>query len=370
MRSLTALLAFALAATTLPAQAPRTTDHYVGVRSTAPSMAGETAMIYVRERTTDRGVSANRAGVVLFIHGAGTPAEVAFDAAGKLSWMAYLANEGFDTFAVDMTGYGRSTRPPAMNTPCNLGAAAQAAFVPSVIPAPCTATSTGSATTIASDWNDIDAAVAYIRKLRNVERVSLIAWSLGGPRAGGYAAQHPEFIDRVVLLAPAYNRSAADSAPAGPGRGTPYGTQTKEAFFENWDRQVGCPNQFDPAARDLVWLDMLASDPVAARWGPGVRRAPNTASWGWNAKMLAKSNTPMLLIAGEHDRQVSPASVRALYDDLAGRPRVLIDLACSSHMAMWEKNHEIMFKASLEWLTKGTVNGAKEGAFKLGSPPG
>jgi pimeloyl-ACP methyl ester carboxylesterase len=41
--------------------------------------------------------------------------------------------------------------------------------------------------------------------------VSLLAWSLGGPRAGGYAAQHPEKVQKLVLR-PAYNRAA-------PGRG-------------------------------------------------------------------------------------------------------------------------------------------------------
>src|SRR5262249_41180571 len=57
-------------------------DHYVGVRSTVPAIAGQTTPIYVREvvraasALRDRNI-ANR--VVLFIHGAGTPAEVAFD---------------------------------------------------------------------------------------------------------------------------------------------------------------------------------------------------------------------------------------------------------------------------------------------------
>ena len=32
---------------------------------------------------------------------------------------------------------------------------------------------------------------AYVLALRHVQQVNLIAWSLGGPRAGGYAAQHP-----------------------------------------------------------------------------------------------------------------------------------------------------------------------------------
>ena len=40
--------------------------------------------------------------VVLFVHGAGTPAEVAFDVPYQdYSWMAYLAQAGFDTFSVD-----------------------------------------------------------------------------------------------------------------------------------------------------------------------------------------------------------------------------------------------------------------------------
>jgi hypothetical protein len=46
--------------------------------------------------------------------------------------------------------------------------------------------------------------------------------------------------------------------------------------------------------------------------------------------------------------------------------KVFVDLACSSHNAMWEKNHLLLFKASLEWLDKGTVNGQKNVMLKLG----
>src|SRR5215471_18169618 len=92
-----------------------TVDHYVKVRSTVPSMNGQIAQLYVRERVQP-GTALRSAGladrVVLFVHGAGTPAEVAFDVAYEdYSWMAYLARAGFDVFSVDMEGYGRSTRP-------------------------------------------------------------------------------------------------------------------------------------------------------------------------------------------------------------------------------------------------------------------
>ncbi len=36
-------------------------------------------------------------------------------------------------------------------------------------------------------------------------------------------------------------------------------------------------------------------------------------------------------------------------------------LARSSHNAIWQTNHMMLFRASLEWLTRGSVNGTKEG---------
>jgi hypothetical protein len=72
------------------------------------------------------------------------------------------------------------------------------------------------------------------------------------------------------------------------------------------------------------------------------------------------------MVTGVHDKQVNPARVRELYADLAAREKVFVDLACSSHNAMWEKNHLLMFKASLEWLTQGTVNGASNAMLRLG----
>src|SRR5438046_2395600 len=89
--------------------------------------------------------------VVLFVHGAGTPAEVAFDVPYQdYSWMAYLARAGFDVFSMDMTGYGRSSRPSAMSDPCNLAKTEQPAFR-SLITAPCTPSFPPAATTIPSD---------------------------------------------------------------------------------------------------------------------------------------------------------------------------------------------------------------------------
>ncbi|HTM32406.1 MAG TPA: alpha/beta fold hydrolase [Vicinamibacterales bacterium] len=345
-------------------------DHYVKVTSTVPALAGQAAQIYVRERVLTgvalRGAAAPDK-VVLFVHGAGTPAEVAFDAPiADYSWMAYLAEAGFDVFAMDTTGYGRSTRPAPMNDPCNLAEGQQAQFVPALLAAPCRPSYPSQVTNIGSDWNDIDAVVEYVRKLRGVQKVSLVAWSLGGPRAGGYAAQHQDKVQRLVLLAPAYNRTSAAAAPTLPAPGAAFNTQSRSEFVANWDRQVGCSDQYDPAVRDAVWTDLLASDPVGATWGTGVRRAPATTTWGWNLAMIGGTRVPTMMIAGAHDKQVPPDRVRAAYDDLGATDKVLVDLACSSHNAQWEKNHRLMFEASRQWLTAGALGEQKSGVVRLG----
>jgi hypothetical protein len=58
--------------------------------------------------------------------------------------------------------------------------------------------------------------------------------------------------------------------------------------------------------------------------------------------------------------------VRELIADLGSKQKVFADLACSSHNALWEKNRLLLFRASLEWLTKGTVNGVEQGSVRLG----
>jgi hypothetical protein len=100
--------------------------------------------------------------------------------------------------------------------------------------------------------------------------------------------------------------------------------QSRADFTANWDRQVGCVEQYEPAAGDAVWSEMLASDPVGATWGPGVRRAPAVPSWGFNQAVVARMQTPFLMIAGAHGKQVTPDRVRELYADLGSKRKVFL----------------------------------------------
>lgn len=353
-----------LCASAASAQGPLRTDHFVPVVSTVPSMQGQTALLYVRERAAaDVAASADLDGkVVLFIHGAGTPAEVAFDVpVAGYSWMAYLAERGFDTFSMDMTGYGPSTRPTVMNDRCNLSAEQQMQEFGST----CPPTYPDAATTMASDWNDIDAVVSYLKQLRGVDTVHLVGWSQGGPRSAGYAALHPENIGNVVVLAPAYNRVAFATAAEAPIAGDVMTKQSHADFSANWDRQVGCENQYDPAVADVIWADMLATDPVGSTWGSGVRRAPRVPTFGWTTEVVANTQTPIMMVVGTHDGQVNPERVREFYADLGAAQKVYLEMHCSSHNAMWERDAAQLFEATYQWLTTTTYQGKSTGNFDL-----
>jgi pimeloyl-ACP methyl ester carboxylesterase len=336
------------------------TEHFVPVVSSVPSMTGSVSQVYVRERVSERVRNQNNleGKVVLFIHGAGTPAEVGFDVpVPGFSWMEYLADKGLDVFSMDMTGYGRSTRPLVMNDRCNLSPAQQEElFGDSCEPSYAFAT-----TSMASDWNDIDAVVDYLRELRGVEKVHLVGWSQGGPRSGGYAAQNPDKVANMVLLAPAYRRGTPASERELDFRGAALTKQSHDDFVNNWERQVGCTDQYSQDVSDAVWSEMLASDPVGATWGSGVRRAPRAMTFGWNAAVVANTRAPLLMVAGTHDAQVNAQLVKDLYADYGAAEKMYFEMTCSSHNAMWEKDAEILFDATYQWLTTTTYNGLGSG---------
>jgi pimeloyl-ACP methyl ester carboxylesterase len=320
-------------------------DHLVSHVSTAPATSGQVVQLYVRERV-QAGVALTSPSfakrVVLFVHGATIPSEVVFDAQYQdYSWMAYLAQAGLDVFGLDLTGYGPSSRPTAMDDPCNVAPASQSDLVPSTLADVCPSTYAGDLTTLASDRDDIDAVVDYVRSLRRVDKISMVVWSKGGSRTGPYVATHPEKVESLVMLAPSY-------MPGNPPEATPapvMGITTRQSFDANWDNQIGCADQYDPAIRNSLWSQLLLTDPTGATWGPGAYRAPTGGPpigqyWG---ALAGQIQAPTLLLSGEYDKQVLPENVRALYADLKTPHKVFADLACTSHLAAWETRHMSLF---------------------------
>jgi len=328
-------------------------DHFVPHVSTADANKGSRVSLFVRER---RGAPLGP--VVLFIQGRSAAAVPSFDLAyADYSWMAFLADSGFDVFAMDLQGYGRSSMPAVMDDPCNASADNQAKYlVPNPLPAPCSPRYPHAFGSFATDWDEIDTVVEFIRSLRGDRalKVNLVGWSRGGMRAIGYAALRPDNVDRVVALAPTRFPPVASEPTYAMNMTDP------RDFFVDWDRQIAsknCSQQVDPSIRQALWESTIALDKLGGGWGvSGVRRSPTFTAVGWTADLPGRVRAPTLVIRGALDDQAPEPATRALYDALGG-PKAYVTVSCGSHELVYEKQHTLLLQASAEWLRFGTNEG-------------
>ena len=354
-----------------------TVDRFVPHMSSVSANQGERVGIFVREKVNHTlstkfagGGHADEGKVVLFVHGGSVPSVPDYDLPFKdYSWMSYLARAGYDTFAMDHSGYGLSPR-PMMDDPCNMDTENRALVTPVPLSTDCLPKYSQGLTTSQSDWDEILTVVEFIRALRGVETVSLVGWSAGGPRTAGFAARYPEKIDKLVLFAPGYRRDQPSIPPGHPRGDVPMRLQTKSALEEGrWRSTVVCENQIDPGIQTAIWQSIMSFDQRGAVWGPdhGVMRVRTCAGWwGWNLEYAAKVTAPTLIMVGEQDFLLE--SDKQLFEDLtSAESKVLVTMECATHFAVWESTqYKFMHEASLEWLESTTLRGETSGRFSVG----
>ena len=371
-RGLACIMALAgLAACATPPAAVKhevvTIDRMVSRVSDLHANRGKQLDLFVREKVPAAVLANGKAApgtVALFVHGGYSPATLAFDVAYRdYSWMQYLAEAGFDVFAMDMTGYGRSSR-PMMDDPCNLAADAQKALIPKTLRAPCKPKYAYQLVTSDTETADIDRVVDAIRALRGVDKITLIGWSGGGIRTGTYTVRHPEKVDKLIIHASSnYSRTNPDNPPKLPAAGVPVTMQTREVGEKTrWLGTQKCQGQVEPGMPDVIWKLKSDADPIGATWGNGGLRAPSRTYWGWNANAARKITVPTLFLVGEADNLTK--SNRELLEDLGSETKAFLGIACGTHFTVWEKQHRVLKRASLEWLQSTSINGARTGVFR------
>ena len=115
----------------------------------------------------------NKLGTVLFVHGSSMASQPTFDlrVPGRpySSAMDFFAGRGFDTWCVDMEGYGRSDKHRDISS------------------------------NIAEGADDLAAATDYIMQARGVQRFLVYGISSGALRAALFAQRHPERVARLAL---------------------------------------------------------------------------------------------------------------------------------------------------------------------------
>ncbi len=119
------------------------------------------------------GTSPAPLGAILFVHGSSMASTPTFDlqvpGRSDSSAMDYFARLGYDTWCVDMEGYGRSDKHRPINAD------------------------------IANGADDLNAATDYIARTRGIQSFFVYGVSSGALRAALFTERHPERVRRLAL---------------------------------------------------------------------------------------------------------------------------------------------------------------------------
>jgi pimeloyl-ACP methyl ester carboxylesterase len=279
--------------------------------------------------------------IVLFVHGATFPSESTFDLSlDGLSWMDFIARAGYDVYLVDVRGYGGSTRPAATSEAGGRGA---------------------PIATLAEAVDDVDAAVEFIRRRRNVERLNLLGWSWGTQIMGRYAATHGDKVDRLVLYAPLWQRRVEPLSTRGVDLKAPYRLVNVAAAKSRWLAGVAQEKQehLIPRGWFETWVTAtLATDPWGSKQTPPIIRAPN----GVFVELLtpgewvppydpAAIKAPTLLIKAEWDADTPSYMAQTLFPLLANAPmKQYVEIGEGTHSVMLERNRMQLFRVVQSFL--------------------
>jgi len=296
--------------------------------------------LFLRHIAPVRQVRSKEGLVVLITHGTAVPSSgnAAFAVRGR-SWMSDFAENGFDVWALDFAGFGKSSRYPEMDAPANanppLGRAEECS-------------------------RQIGLAIRYIMKRQRVKKVSLIGDSGGTLVAGLYATREPELIDRLVLYGPVGRKGNSYG-----GRTTEaYSLFTPEPLVEQFAGSVPGDEKpvFDKKYFTEVWSPLfLDNDPTSRERNPPSVKIPNgriADAAEINAGKFpydpSKIQAPTLVIIGEWDTVTPDEGARELFNSLkSARFKRYVIIGRATHTVQFEESRFQLYEEMRTFLAGG-----------------
>lgn len=320
-----------------------TTDYFLSHQSKEPFYREQNldphVVLHVREVVaagTERTAGKDNK-VLLFLHGGTFPGYVAFDLDYEnVSMMRHFAKLGWDTFALDLEGYGQSTRPPIMDEPDQYPASKAPINLEVTV-------------------DDVGRTVDFIRDLRGVDKVHLLGWSTGAmAEAPLYAIQQPDKVAKLILYASNYlgkgksaeQRQQEDAKhEAEKNR---YGTPTD---LERWVKLGTKEDYLIPGAFEAYGQAHLASDPKSAELGGRVR-APWGRFIGWPEPLFDAGSikVPTLVIRGDSDTLASREDNKQLVEDLGSAVKQYVEIEQAGHLIQFERNNTALYRSIATFL--------------------
>jgi len=248
-------------------------------------------------------------GTILFVHGSSMAAQPTFDfqmqGRPHSSVMDWFAERGFDTWAVDMEGYGRSDKKRPIN--CD----------------------------IANGADDIALAVQHIGK-----KVMMYGISSGALRAALYTQRHPDKVARLALDAMVWT-----------GEGSPTLAERKKKLPEF---QAKNRRPIDRAfVRSIFSRDHAgcADEATVEAFATAILALDDSVPTGTYVDMCsklplvdpAKIPVPTLVMRGEYDGIASFEDVVAFFQRLPSTDKQLAVMKGISHASFQQKNYLMVY---------------------------
>ncbi len=309
------------------ASIPALITEHISIASDTPGIE-----LYLRNKRLP-GAASSPDKILLYVHGATYPASTAFDLRlDGLSWMDYIAAQGWDVYLVDLRGYGNSTRPAEMEQP----AKENAPIVTSDIAV-----------------RDVGSAVDYVLKRRKASKLNLLGWSWGTTIMAAYTAANNDKVSKLALFAPLWLRTTPGLI-GGDGPLGAYRTVTKENAKKRWLAGVPEDKLADliPAGWFEAWAQTTWSTDPKAR-DSGELRAPNGVIqdvrnyWAAGKPYYDPANirVPTLLIKAEWDQDTPAYMSQALFPLLKNAPaKRYVEIGEGTHSVIMEKNRMQLFR--------------------------